>query len=207
MPAKSKKAYHHGDLRAALVKAGTKLLRERGAAGLSLREVAKAAGVSHAAPYRHFADKQELLAAIAAAGFGRLRTAIESAASAHPDDPRAALHAAAENYVDLAADDPDTMHLMFGGIVDPTRLTGDLGVAAQTAFGGLVNVIKRAQEAGVVVPGDTFEISLAAWSIVHGLGMLLAGGQLTPAYRTEAERRAVVRRVIDLNLHGLLAVA
>jgi AcrR family transcriptional regulator len=93
------KPYHHGDLRAALIESGTKLLRERGAAALSLREVAKAAGVSHAAPYRHFEDKAQLLAAIAAAGFERLRAAMQKAAADHPEDPRSQLIAAGEAYV------------------------------------------------------------------------------------------------------------
>ena len=199
-----KKAYHHGDLRAALIRAGTELLRERGAAGLSLREVAKAAGVSHAAPYRHFEDKQQLLAAIAAAGFERLRDGMAKAAADHPDDPRAQLYAAGDAYIELATDAPDTMHLMFGGIVDPKQIQGELGQVAQNAFAGLVDIVARNQKAGVIVEGDTIELAVSAWSIVHGLGMLVAGGQLGPMYRTEEERREAVARVVDRSLHGLL---
>ena len=200
----AKKAYHHGDLRAALVRAGTELLRDRGAAGLSLREVAKAAGVSHAAPYRHFADKQQLLAAVAAAGFDRLQAAMARAAADHPDDPRAQLYAAGDAYIELARAAPDTMHLMFGGIVDPKQIRGELGQVAQNAFAALVDIVARNQKAGVIVEGDTVELALCAWSIVHGLGMLVAGGQLGSLYRTDAERSDAVARVVDRALHGLL---
>jgi AcrR family transcriptional regulator len=199
-----KKAYHHGNLRAALVQAGTTLLRKRGAAGLSLREVAKAAGVSHAAPYRHFEDKQQLLAAIAGEGFRRLRAGLDQAAALHPDDARAQLYAAAEAYIDLATSAPDTMQLMFGGVVDHKQIQGELGQGARTAFEGLVEIIARNQQAGVVVDGDTIELAVSAWSIVHGVGMLVAGGQLGPLYRAEDERSEAVRRVVDRALRGLL---
>jgi AcrR family transcriptional regulator len=205
MPRASAKPYHHGDLRAALIDAGTKLLRERGAAGLSLREVAKAAGVSHAAPYRHFEDKGQLLAAIAAAGFERLRAGMAKAAADHPDDPRAQLIAAGEAYVELAAKHPETMHLMFGGMIEPGKLRGALGEKGPGAFGDLVAIIESGQRAGIFARGETIELALASWSIAHGLGMLLAGGQLGPGKkRTPSELKALASRVIALGVGGLM---
>ena len=72
MPTNGQRPYHHGDLRRSLIQAGSKLIEEKGLAGLSLREVARVAGVSHTAPYRHFQDKADLLAAIAQVGFEQL---------------------------------------------------------------------------------------------------------------------------------------
>jgi AcrR family transcriptional regulator len=199
------KPYHHGDLRAALIESGTKLLRERGAAALSLREVAKAAGVSHAAPYRHFEDKAQLLAAIAAAGFERLRAAMQKAAADHPEDPRSQLIAAGEAYVDLATKHAETMQLMFGGMVEQQKLRGELGHAGSGAFEALVAIVEAGQRAEIFRRGETRELALASWSIAHGLGMLLAGGTLGPGKkRTPAELRALASRVIALSVGGLM---
>jgi AcrR family transcriptional regulator len=184
--------------------AGTKLLRERGAAALSLREVAKVAGVSHAAPYRHFEDKGQLLAAIAAAGFERLRAGMAKAAADHPGDPRGQLVAAGEAYVDLAVKQPETMHLMFGGIVDAKALQGELGKVGPGAFGDLVAIVEAGQRAGIFRCGETIELTIASWSIAHGLGMLLAAGQLGPGKRSQAELRALASRVIALTVGGLM---
>lgn len=203
MPRAKAKPYHHGDLRAALVDAGTKLLRERGPAALSLREVAKAAGVSHAAPYRHFEDKAQLLAAIAAAGFHRLRAGMARAVAEHPDDPQAQLVAAGEAYVDLAVKHPETMQLMFGGVVDFEKLREQLGDVGPASFGDLVSIVEAGQRAGVLREADTRELTIASWSIAHGLGMLLAGGALGAGRRSQAEARALVSRVIALVLGGL----
>ncbi len=198
------KPYHHGDLRAALVRAGTKLLRERGAAALSLREVAKVAGVSHAAPYRHFEDKAQLLAAIAAAGFQRLRDGMAKAVADHPDDPRAQLLAAGEAYVELAVRSPETMHLMFGGIVDAKALRSEVEHAGAGAFHDLVAIVEACQRAKLFRCGDTKELTITAWSIVHGIGMLLAAGQLPPGKRSVADLRATATRVIELAVGGLM---
>src|SRR5713101_5210209 len=93
------KPYHHGDLRYALIQAGLELLSEGGAAALELRKVARRAGVSHAAPYRHFADKQTLVAAINEEGFRRLAERIRSTLREAPDDPFEQLQAIARAYV------------------------------------------------------------------------------------------------------------
>src|SRR2546423_13340324 len=93
------KSYHHGDLRNALNQAGLEMLSEGGAAALDLRKVARKAGVSHAAPYRHFADKQALVAEINAEGFRRLAEQIESTLREAPDDPFEQLQAIAKAYV------------------------------------------------------------------------------------------------------------
>src|SRR5215212_4914161 len=90
-PSQATKRYHHGDLRNALIRAGQELLAQEGIAGLDMRKVARAAGVSHAAPYRHFADKQALLAAIAEDGFYQLAEGMDAAIGQAPTNAAAQL--------------------------------------------------------------------------------------------------------------------
>src|SRR6266478_9089319 len=100
------KPYHHGDLRHALIQAGLEMLAEGGAAALDLRKVARKAGVSHAAPYRHFADKQALIAAINEEGFHRLAERIQHALQEVPDDAFEQLFGIARAYVQFAQENP-----------------------------------------------------------------------------------------------------
>src|SRR5689334_1657694 len=95
-------AYHHGDLRNALIQAGLKILAKEGAQALTLREVARRANVSHAAPYRHFASKEALLAAIAEEGFNEFAARLQVVAQNNTSDPRAQLYEATRAYVQFA---------------------------------------------------------------------------------------------------------
>ena len=111
------RSYHHGDLRRALVSSALEILSEHGVAGLSLRAVARRAKVSAMAPYRHFADKEALLAAVAEHGFRQLTIRFSAAATAAPD-PRAALDALGVAYVVFACDEPSLFKLMFGPAIE-----------------------------------------------------------------------------------------
>ncbi|MEM8933179.1 MAG: TetR/AcrR family transcriptional regulator, partial [Acidobacteriota bacterium] len=93
------RSYHHGDLRAALVDAAARLLEDDGATALSLRSVAREAGVSHTAPYRHFRDKHELLEAVAASGFRALEARLDAVVEKHPNDARRQIVEACRGYV------------------------------------------------------------------------------------------------------------
>src|SRR4051794_27635084 len=108
------KPYHHGDLQRALVDAAVALLAEGGAAAVTLREVARRAGVTHAAPYRHFADKAALLAAVAEEGFRALHDAVARAGAEAPDDPLARLAASGQAYLRFAMSHPAHYRVMFG---------------------------------------------------------------------------------------------
>ena len=110
-------SYHHGDLKNALIRAGIEILSKEGVQALSLRKVAKRAGVSHAAPYAHFADKQALIAAIAAEGYKKLYEKL-SAAQDSQEDPLARLIAVARAYVQSALDEPDHFTITFSGVVE-----------------------------------------------------------------------------------------
>ena len=107
----TRKSYHHGDLEAALIRSAGKILEKEGLDALSLREVARQAGVSHNAPYRHFAEREALLAALAAKGFEMLAQAQQAAAA------KGGLRAMGEAYVLFALEHPQRFRLMFGGQV------------------------------------------------------------------------------------------
>jgi AcrR family transcriptional regulator len=201
---KAEKTYHHGDLRSALLRAAVDLLAERGPVELSLRAVAKAAGVSHAAPYRHFRDKSELLAAIAQAGFESLADAMAAAERGHPDDPRAQLIDAGIAYVRLAVRNPHIAQLMFGGVVEPAAGPAPLGRACDEAFKGLVRIIENGQRDGIYKDAPTMDLVVAAWSMVHGLAMLVTAGQLK-GVDSPAQIEDLARTVGVLLQTGMLA--
>lgn len=181
-------SYHHGDLQSALIEAGLVVLERDGLDALSLRAVAREAGVSHAAPYHHFADKTALLAAIAAHGFDLLHEEITGRATGSPADR---LQVAAVTYVGFAAENPELFRLMFSGAVSPPDSHPDLQAAARRAYGHITTSL----------PDET--AAVAAWSLVHGLAMLLLDAQIggTIPSRSAAERRA--REVTEVFWEGL----
>lgn len=167
--AKPADRYHHGDLRAALLEEGKRLLDQHGPAALSLRDVARRLGVSHNAPYKHFATREALLAALAADGFRRL------AARMAADARGGSLHAAGLAYVGFALEDPTIFRLMFSDAIDKTRFA-DLRAASSVSFAAL-----RARVAAVAGQNDIDLMAVSAWSFVHGLANLLIDGQLPSA--------------------------
>jgi AcrR family transcriptional regulator len=174
--------YHHGDLRQALIKAAQELLTKDQNDGFSLREVAAHAGVSHNAPYNHFADKRELLTAVAATGYEALRERLLNA-TAHIDNAETALIQSGIAYVCFGVDNPSLFRLMFGSTLSTIKQDAEsaLALAAAGAKGVLEQIIRRGVLAGVFVPpfrgpkGQELLV-LAAWSIVHGLTTLAIDG-------------------------------
>lgn len=158
--------YHHGDLRTALLRAAAKILEKEGISALSLREAARRAGVSHNAPYRHFADREALLAALAAEGF-------ESLAEAMRGHGGREMGAA---YVRFALARPQLFRLMFGGAL-PTANHEPLREAAARAHQALVAAFQDLPRPELA--------AAAAWSLVHGLAQLLLDGHFAAA-RTAA---------------------
>src|SRR5580700_11226420 len=111
------RAYHHGDLKNALVVAALELIAAKGARALSLREVARSIGVSHASTYRHFPNKESVLATIAEQGFEKLTRAMEAAARPHAGDPLEMLQATGVAYVDFGVAHPHHLQVMFGDLI------------------------------------------------------------------------------------------
>jgi AcrR family transcriptional regulator len=176
MTVRSSQPYHHGDLRQALVDAAIQLLREGGVSALTLRAAARRAGVSQAAPYRHFADHADLLAAVAADGFARLREAmVQSARSA--TSPREGLRGLARAYVRFGVKHPAEYRIMFGSDTAGQGRFHDLDSQSTSVYQLLVDGIVGLQQLGLVKPGDPMAIALTAWSTMHGLVTLALDGR------------------------------
>lgn len=168
-PRRPAKPYHHGDLRRALLDAALALLREEGLAGLSLRECARRLGVSHAAPYRHFKDKNELLLAIAEEGFEAL-AAVGEAAMEGVTDPVARMDAYGAAYVRFAFEHPEHHRVMFTAELEAPDGAGLGG----RAFDLLVEVASEAAGPST----DPLLAAFAQWAIPHGLAMLILDGRV-----------------------------
>ena len=180
-----KKSYHHGDLQAALIRAAGNILEKEGVEALSLRAVARKAGVSHNAPYRHFPEREGLLAALAAEGFERLGAAQREAAE------KGGLRGMGEAYVLFALQNPQRFRLMFGGRISIARHEQLREVATRT-FAGLSGALA----ARVPEAQGARDASIAAWALVHGLALLLMGDRVAPAAMNGRERKAFVRDVL-----------
>jgi AcrR family transcriptional regulator len=169
------RSYHHGDLRAALLGAALEILRTEGSAALTLREVARRAGVSHQAPYHHFADRAALVAAVAQDGFERLMEAVERARSS-ADDPVAEFREGGLAYVIFAVRHPEHYRIMFGPELADRSAHPDLDRAARRVF----EALSAPPGGGARPPEASGPSALQAtlWSMVHGLAMLLIDGQL-----------------------------
>jgi AcrR family transcriptional regulator len=202
-PARRKGAYHHGDLRNALLAAGRGLLAEGGTPALSLREVARRAGVSHAAPYRHFASKEALLAAIAEGGFVALAAELERAAG-RARSRLERVRRMGEGYVRFALAHPAEVQTMFGAFQgDPAAWPPGLPPAAQRAFGLLVGGVKAAQEAGEIAGKDPIPAAVAAWSAAHGVSLLLLQNGLRVAGFAAGDAERAAAAVFGALLDGL----
>jgi AcrR family transcriptional regulator len=196
-------AYHHGDLRNALIQAGLAILAEEGAHALSLRAAARRSGVSHAAPYRHFPDKEALLAAIAEQGFNTLAATVRAATARFPDNPAAQLEEAGWAYVQFALQHPAHLRVMFGGMIGTPAAHSAMRVAGATAFTLLVEIMRTGQRAGVIVDGSPEQLALTSWSLVHGLAMLLIEQQLPAGLESAEAHERLTRQCGDLLYQGL----
>jgi len=180
------KPYHHGDLRNALIQVGLELLSEGGAAALDLRKVARRAGVSHAAPYRHFPDKQALIAAINEEGFHRLAERIRCTLREVPEDAFEQLPAIARAYVQFAQENPWLMREMFSGLSIEREAFPSLYQASKIVFMLYIEVVQRGQERGSIIDGDPGALAGVLWSLLHGVAMLTIENQMRP-YTDEPE--------------------
>jgi AcrR family transcriptional regulator len=163
------KPYHFGNLREALLEVSLELISESGVPALTLREIASRLGVSRMAPYRHFADKAAILAALAEIGFSRFSQALEQAA-ARAKGPMSKLEELAIAYVRFANLHRAHFEVMFGqrGIeMEPEALSFDT-----PAFGVLLRTVAEAQAAGRIRPGSPKAIAHLLWATVHGISLL-----------------------------------
>jgi len=175
--------YHHGNLRAALLAEAERTLRDRGIDELSLRDLARQAGVSHAAPRRHFADRQALLDALAEAGFLRLGDEMRAAIDTAGDDYETRVRAAGTAYVRFATEDAALLDLMY------VVKRGEHSAALDEAFGRLVttfdDLIREGQKAGQLRQGDPDRVRLLLFAAVQGIAALVTSGSIDAAQTGE----------------------
>ena len=194
--ARRRQPYHHGDLAAALVAAAAELVAERGVEGFTLREAARRAGVSHAAPAHHFGDARGLLTELAAAGFERL-TAEQAAAAAAESSPAQRVNAIGAAYVHFAISNPALFRLMFHSkLID--RASERFRVSGRAAFGVFLEAFSaaRGHKAPALTPAEAGRdpLVLRQWAVVHGLATLSIEGQLGPTGPSARKRLLAATR-------------
>jgi len=202
----AKPPYHHGDLRRALVDAALLLVASRGPGPLTLREVARQAGVSPAAPYAHFADKSDLLAAVAEEGFRSLGRALRTAAARHRR-PRPKLEAIGRAYIHFAVAHPGHFAVMFSSALTDRWHEAPLAEVSLATFTFLVDAVRAVLVEAGRPHVDPFDAALLGWSTVHGLSSLWLEG---PIHRVAAHPRArrnitdLARRIVHLSAEAVL---
>ena len=200
------RAYHHGDLRRTLIDSALSIVTEEQDWGFSLRELARRAGVSHAAPHSHFAEKRELLIAVADVGFARLRDCMLEAVSRLKKADKA-LTAAAQAYIAFATENPALYRLMFG----PALADGEATSASASEIGAeakavLEDLVLRGARSGIFSPKPDDAVALgvatlSCWSTVHGLANLIIDSKVNTALPIHK----LVDGVMQLFLDGVRA--
>lgn len=194
----TKVAYHHGDLRVALLAAARECLAEKGAQGISFREVARKAGVSHAAPYHHFPDKQALLAALANEAFEGLTASMEQYVEQLPHEATAfqRLVALGRGYVHFAVKERASFELMWQHHEVDISASEPLRASAQRAYAALSDRVEAVhREVGHASNPPGLD-NVLMWSIVHGVASLF----LTGALKTETEFEVVVHAMLERSI-------
>lgn len=167
----AKTAYHHGDLRAQLIAAVRELVESHGPDGFSVSEAARRAGVSSAAPYKHFKDRHEILRGVVAGGMDRLREAMQAGAALHPEGSLEAVAAVGQAYVTFARTEPGVFRLVFG-LTEGHQDDPDLLSRGQDCFG----VVVQAAALRLKLPPtdqDVLRRAYMLWSFVHGHSFLI----------------------------------
>ena len=200
------KAYHHGALREALVDAAAQLAAKKGPAAVSLREVARRAGVSAAAPYHYFDGKSALLAAVAEQGFTLFDSSQALAVEQAPPDPVARLAALGVSYVRFALDRPHYFKVMFRPHLVADGKYASLSQVASRTFDRLVETVRAARLAHGHDDTDPIAVATLVWSVPHGLALLYLDGPIsarTSAHALEALSRAATLPLASASLREL----
>lgn len=195
-----RQAYHHGDLRNALLAAAEAELAEKGIEGFTLRGCAKRAGVSHAAPAHHFGDANGLLTSLAEVGFRRFLATQRARQAQAPAEPRAQMRAAGLGYVDFARDNPALFRLIFSS-KRADYADKALQSAATAAFDHLVEGVGAVRGKDPRKDNGAMLDVMATWAIVHGLADLLLSDRLKflgemPQPQRDAALEDIIGRVL-----------
>ncbi|MDG1943176.1 MAG: TetR/AcrR family transcriptional regulator [Halioglobus sp.] len=199
----AKEKYHHGDLRSALLEAALAVLNEIGPQGLTIREVARRAGVSHAAPYRHFTDKDELVLAVVEQGFELMQETMRAEKAAVPDDPLNQFAASGLAYVNFALEHPAHYRVMFSG--DLLSSTGQVSLqhTSRAALQEMVSNITECQHLGVVREGDPVTQALTILSTIHGFVSLVNDNRIEHLIVKPSSLESIRDAVLTMIFEGL----
>ncbi len=192
----SNSTYHHGDLKNSLIAAAREQIEKDGATSLNLRALARTLGVTHPAVYRHFADKEALLEAVAEQGFEKLAAQLAAAVAEEYEDAEPRLHALATTYVDFALAHPELLHVMFALIPYDARVRNDsLYAATKKAYAVLLDSVTD-------MPGEERTNGAIVWATMHGLAQLAIERQMLILNDNE-ERAEVVAKAAAMLSKGL----
>ena len=193
--------YHHGDLRRALIGEALRTIDTHGVEGLTLRAVGEALGVSRTALYRHFSDKQSLIAAVAREGFRTLRLNLLEAWE-RKGRGQAGFEAMGEAYLAFAVANPSHYRVMFGRFLESCVRDPELVHEAEGAFQVLVDALVAQQREGLARRDDPVLLARFVWSVVHGVAMLTIDGQLPQDDGAPGR----LRRYVSARLRAAVAV-
>jgi AcrR family transcriptional regulator len=194
------RAYHHGDLRRSLLDGARALIAAHGAEGFTLREVARRIGVTHAAAYRHFADRRALVAAVAEEGFRRLQARLERARDATPPSLERRLRALLGAYLRFCWQEPSLCAAMFGPRLSRDGEFPTLEAAVSGALGLIVETIEQLAPPGALRASRPRDLAIALWTFVHGFATL---SHDKAAYRSAAAAAAAFDRAVTPTLVGM----
>jgi AcrR family transcriptional regulator len=188
------KKYHHGDLKNALTKAAIEILSKEGVHGLSLRKTALKAGVSHTAPYAHFADKQALIAAISTEGFRTIHEQLNEVIKKYEGKPIRQLVESAWAYAQFALKDPAHFKVTLSGVLEREKDYPSYVEMSQKSFSLIVQIVENCQAKRLLRPGPADVEAISIWSMVHGFVSLLLEGQF---YHSILERYRIRNLLIS----------
>ena len=197
------RGYHHGELKQALLKTGLGIIESEGIAGLTLQKAARRQGVSAAAVYRHYASKEDLLAAIATEGFLMLGAAIQKTLQNRPKDARLFFRKSVAAYIDLAIARPNHYELMFGGAIPDHGPHPELVAAGEAAFGGLLETVRICQHEGLFKKRKPILMAFHVWSMMHGFVMLHIAGRNPFAVDRPAQLHRLTGLMVQFLRRGL----
>jgi AcrR family transcriptional regulator len=195
--------YHHGDLRRALVDAALRALERQRPEDLSLRALGRELGVSPRAPYRHFATREELLAAVAVEGFRTFGALMQARVAKAGADPLARLCTIAEGYVLFAVEQPASFRVMYAPYATVKESAPELLETRAEGHRATMEIIAEGQAMGLLREGDPMQLALVLWSSMHGLAVLLTEGQLG-RYDRPVDATKLTGLVSRLLLEGLM---
>lgn len=171
--AAKKATYHHGDLKEALTCAARELIEKKGPEGFSLAEACRIAGVSTAAPYRHFEDRDALVGSVAKRGFDTLTDVTKAGRDSFPSGTVDSIVAMGQAYVRFANDEPAVFRLMFASHKGEEAFHQSLNENGDVCFSVLLKAVDAFREAKGLSQKSTMDIALPLWTIVHGTACLL----------------------------------